>query len=164
LGKATLPDNNTPAQSSPLLDLESDAKLKVSVAHDDHNFPDMPETHRILVAESIVRSRLSLADLLNPAYGSESEYDPAADESSSDDDANTDRTQTHTSEGTPRDVMTVSDPNAMDIDHTNRSSMDLTTNVIADASNRECHRALYMIYLMARKPVSKRHDKPHFIA
>lgn len=95
----------------------------------------MSETHRILVAESIVQSRLSLTDLLNPAYGSESEYDPAADESSDDDEAIADPTQTHVSEGTPNDAMTVGDPDAMDIDHTDRSSMDLTTSIIADASD-----------------------------
>lgn len=68
-----------------LLDLEPNMKSMVSVACDDHNFPDMqPEMQQMTVIESIVWSHLSLADLLNPAYGSKIEDQLAIDQLSDD--------------------------------------------------------------------------------
>jgi hypothetical protein len=58
-----------------LLELDSDIRLKLSVAHDDHNFTDMPAT-----SEEVVQSQLSLMDLLNPGADSMSKQDAGADE------------------------------------------------------------------------------------
>ena len=49
--------------------------------------------------------------------------------------------------------MTVSDPDAMDIDHTNRSSIDLTTSIIADASDHSSQ---------AESQMSIKQDAPTF--
>ena len=71
----------TQVQDPQALDLKPNTKLMLSVAHDDHNFPDIPEARQRTVVESIVRSHLHLADLLNPSCGSESEDDVLADQS-----------------------------------------------------------------------------------
>lgn len=99
----------TQAQNPQLLDLQSNVKLTVSVAHVDHNFPDMLEVQQQMVVKSIVQSCLSLADLLNPSYGSESEDDIATADESLVDKTGADPKQTCASEVETGCVMLVDD-------------------------------------------------------
>jgi hypothetical protein len=112
----------------------------VSVAYNDHNLPDMRPEMQQGTVESMVRSHLSLMDLLNPAYGSESEDDLAADELS-DDGAGVNLEQDRASEGEASNAMTLmrvdgrslSDP--MDTDTTYGGVPNHTTSLLEDTED-----------------------------